>query len=38
MSFGFGPSEVIPLGVDFPELDISWMDDDEDESGSGLLI
>jgi len=38
MSFGFGPSEVIPLGVDFPELDISWLDDDEDESEGGLLI
>ena len=38
MSFGFGPSEVIPLNVDFPELDISWMDDDDDESEGGLLI
>jgi len=37
MTFGFGPTEVIPLGVDFPELDISWMDDDDD-SEEGLII
>lgn len=38
MSFGFGPSEVIPLGVDFPELDISWLDDDDDDSEEGLIL
>lgn len=29
MSFGFS-TEVIPLTVDFPGVDISWMDDEED--------
>lgn len=38
MSFGFGPSEVVPLGVDFPGLDIGWMDEDDDESESGLIL
>lgn len=39
MSLGFGPSEIIPLNVDFPELDIGWLDDeDDDESGGGLII
>jgi hypothetical protein len=37
MTFGFGPSEVIPLNVDFPELDIDWMDDDDD-SEEGLIL
>ena len=38
MTFGFGPSKVIPLGVDFPELDISWLDDDDDDSEEGLIL
>jgi hypothetical protein len=27
---GFTTDPIVPLTVDFPELDLSWLDDDED--------
>ena len=37
--FGFNEPSVVPLTVDFPELDLSWLDDDEDDDPyNGLVL
>jgi hypothetical protein len=36
---GFTTDPIIPLTVDFPELDLSWLDDEEDDDPyNGLVI